>query len=105
MRFKLAEYLAASQCIVAEPPRNELPVPLVAGKHFLPFHGPAEVVAACHRILENGELAGKMRKANFQYYSSEVEPPSHVRRILERCMSLPESNESPTYANVDAGPA
>jgi hypothetical protein len=102
--YKLAEYLAGSQCIVAEPPRNELPVPLVAGKHFLPFHGAAEVVAACHSVLENDELAREMRKANHEYYKSEVEPSSHIRRILEWCVCLSESNESQTHANVDSRP-
>ena len=33
--WKLAEFFAASSCIVCEPPRQGLPDPLIAGKHYL----------------------------------------------------------------------
>jgi hypothetical protein len=85
--FKLPEYLAASQCVVAEPPRNELPVPLEAGKHFLPFRDPDECVAACRRLLADDDLVRAMRQANHEYYRSEVEPAEHVARVLERSLA------------------
>lgn len=83
--FKLAECLAASQCIVAEPPRNELPVPLEPGRHFLPFQTPDECVGACRRLFDDQQLANAMRRENHDYYRAEVEPAAHVTRILERC--------------------
>jgi hypothetical protein len=86
--FKLTEYLAASQCIVAEPPRNELPVPLVPGKHFLSFGNAEDCVAACQRLLDDPELAAEMRRANHDYYRNEVEPSAHTRRVLERYADL-----------------
>jgi hypothetical protein len=87
--FKLPEYLAASQCIVAEPPRNELPVPLVIGKHFLPFASADECVAACHRLFAEKDLATRMRHANHEYYVSEVEPAAHLGRVLQNFLGLP----------------
>jgi hypothetical protein len=98
---KAREYLAASQCIVAEPPRNELPVSLVAGRHFLPFRNADECVSACRRVLEDESLALEMRKANHEYYRSEVEPSSHTWQILERTMCLSETNEAPANARVE----
>jgi hypothetical protein len=80
--FKLPEYLAASQCIVAEPPRNESPQPLEAGRHFLPFQTPEECVAACRRLLADERLAAEMRRANHDYYRSEVEPAAHLRNVI-----------------------
>jgi hypothetical protein len=82
--FKLPEYLAASQCIVAESPRNSLPVPLISGLNYLPFQNPHECVAACQRLLKDRELATAMRIANHDYYRAEVEPSSHLRKLLER---------------------
>jgi hypothetical protein len=69
---------------MAEPPRDEQPVPMIAGKHFLPFHTPAECVAACERLLRDRELAQSMRQMNHDYYVSELEPTAHLRRVLER---------------------
>jgi hypothetical protein len=86
--YKMAEYLAASQCVVAEPPRNELSTPLVAGRHFLPFRNAEECVAACQRLLADQDLATAMRRANNEYYRAEVEPLAHMRKVLELSAKL-----------------
>jgi hypothetical protein len=86
--FKFAEYLAASQCIVAEPPQNESPVPLEAGTNFLPFRNPDECVAACRRLLEEDEFSSRMRQTNYAYYQSEVEPAAHMFRVLQRSIQF-----------------
>lgn len=80
--FKLPEYLAASQCIVAEPLRNELPAPLKEGEHLLTFRTAAECVAACARLLADPDLAARMRRANHAYYAAEVAPAAHLWRVL-----------------------
>lgn len=82
--FKMSEYLAAAQCIVSEPVRNELPTPLIAGKHFLSFQNADECVAACQRLFSDRDFAVQMRRANHEYYTSEVSPAGHLRRLLER---------------------
>ena len=82
--FKLPEYLAASQCIVAQTPRNGTPKPMVAGTHFLPFDDPDECVAACQQLLFDHDLAAQMRRANHAYYHAEVAPAAHMERVLER---------------------
>ncbi len=80
--FKLPEYLAASQCIVAEEPRNVLPVPIVVGKHYMPFRSPEECVEHCARLLQDRDRAEAMRRANRQYYASEVAPAARMMSIL-----------------------
>jgi len=87
--FKLPEYLAASQCVVAEPPRNELPVPLVPGAHYLQFHTPDECVAACQRLLADGEAAARMRQANHIYYKAHVAPAARMYRVLSHFIAFP----------------
>lgn len=86
--FKLSEYLAASQCIVADAIRHELPVPLEPGKHYLPFSTPQECVEACQRLLSDTELATSMRKANCDYYITEVKPAAHVMKALSHCITI-----------------
>ena len=81
--FKLAEYLAAAQCIVSEVPRNELPVALQPGVHFLPFTTSDECVAACERLLTDAGLAVRMRAANHAYYQQHVEPAAHMMNVLD----------------------
>lgn len=80
--FKLPEYLAASQCIVAEEPRNVLPVPIVAGKHYMPFRSAEECVELCAQLLQDRDRADAMRRANRQYYASEVAPAARLMSIL-----------------------
>jgi hypothetical protein len=82
--FKMPEYLAGSQCVVAQPPRNQLPRAMTSGKHYLEFETPDECIAACQRLLDDDRLATLMRQANYTYYRSEVEPAAHVVRMLER---------------------
>jgi hypothetical protein len=84
LAFKLGETLAASQCLVAVPLRYELPAPLVAGEHYLPFDTPDEAVEACRRLLDDRAVAERMRRANHAYYAREVEPAAHVANVLAR---------------------
>jgi len=80
--FKWAECLATSQCIVAVPLRNELPVPVEAGRHYLPFTTPADCVDACRRLLADPRGAAAMRRENHEYFQAEVEPAARVARLL-----------------------
>jgi hypothetical protein len=87
--WKMAEYMAASRCIVSERPFYESLAPLVEGKHYLPFATPDECVAACERLLDAPETARAMRVENFAYYTAHVRPDQVVRNCLreavERC--------------------
>lgn len=86
--FKLPEYLAASQCIVAEPMRNGLPSPLQSGTHYRMFTTPSECVEQCANLLEGSWEAEQMRVANHNYYMMEVEPRTHLLQCLERVFEL-----------------
>lgn len=85
--FKLAEYLAAAQCIVGERLRQHLPTPLVEGANFLPFTTIEECVAGCARLLSDPRLVAEMQAANGAYYRQEVEPEAHMLRCCERATS------------------
>jgi hypothetical protein len=85
--FKLPEYLAASRCIVTEPLKYRLPVPLEDGKHYLSFRTADECVTACERLLKDSQFANQMRRANHDYYLSEVEPAKLVYRCLHSAMT------------------
>jgi hypothetical protein len=80
--FKLPECLAASQCIVAEPPRNELPAAFTPGLNYLPFTNAQQCVEACARLLKDAELAQTMRAANHDYYVHHVDPAARMRSAL-----------------------
>jgi len=89
--WKLGEYFAASMCVVAEPPRNQLPVPLTIGHEFLAFASPDECIAACESILANRDLQRTMRAAAYDYYQREVAPEAHLRSCLARAIARQES--------------
>jgi hypothetical protein len=89
--WKLGEYFAGSMCVVAEPPRNQLPVPLTAGVEYLPFDSPDECVAACESILGDRDLQRALRVAAYEYYQREVSPEAHLRSCLARAIAHHES--------------
>lgn len=70
--FKLPEYLAASKCIVGEPLRNGLAMPLEEGLNYLPFVTVSDCLALCDRLLSNTNLCNEMRAANWDYYTRYV---------------------------------
>jgi hypothetical protein len=86
--FKMAEYLAASQCVVAEPPPEELDAPLVPEANYLPYRTPEECVRACRRLLDDPDLARRMRHANHAYYLRHAEPGAHMGRLVTTALGL-----------------
>jgi hypothetical protein len=86
--FKLPEYLAASRCLVAEPVRNALPRPLVAGEHLLEFRSPEECLARCAAVLASHELQGRLRRAAWAYWQEEGRPEVRVERCLAQALAL-----------------
>jgi hypothetical protein len=78
----LPEYLAASRCIITEPLKFELPIPLQEERNFISFRSPEECVAACKKILNDLNFARQMRKENWKYYIDEVRPPNRIYKSL-----------------------
>lgn len=85
--WKLGEYFAASMCVVAERPRNQLPVPLNEGAEFLAFASPDECIAACESVFVNPDLQRTMRAAAHDYYQREIAPMAHLRSCLARAVA------------------
>jgi hypothetical protein len=92
LALKLPEYLATSKCIVAEPLRNGLPIPLVEGGHYLEFTTTEGCVAHCDRLLANPRACQEMRDANWEYYTRHVRFDQRVRQWLDACDSRPSEN-------------
>lgn len=86
--LKVGESLAAGCAIVSEPFRVELPVPLVPEVNYLPFKTADECVSRCRYLLENEEVADRMRAANLNYYRENVRPAAMARNLLHRAFSF-----------------
>ncbi len=82
--FKIGESLAAGAAIVSQPFHFELPEPLQPGINFLPFETPEECVHQCKRLLDDLDMAERMRSENLLYYQRYVRPEALVRNLLER---------------------
>lgn len=74
--FKVAEYLAASKCIVGQSLLHELPQAL--GECHSVRETVEETVAECDALLSNPSRLGSMRRASWQYYQSQL----HYHRRL-----------------------
>ena len=82
--WKVAEYLAAGLCIVTTPFAYQLPTPLVAEEHFLPFSTEDECVAACDRLLSSRDVRRPIEAANLAYFESHV----LAERLTARCIDV-----------------
>ena len=89
--FKLPEYLASSKAILAEPFRNTLPSPLVAGQHYLAFDDTASCLAHCENLLRDHEALRALRHQTWQYYLSQVRPQVHIADCLRRALNSAEN--------------
>ena len=81
--FKFAEYLAASQCIVAvNHPKTSCRSPWSPAATSLPFQNPDQCVhAQLPALLDDPELVRTMRQSNHHYYASEVQPAALAARV------------------------
>jgi hypothetical protein len=79
--FKMAEYLAASKCIVSEPIDNQLPAPL---DHISVYRSESECLEACDRLLSDASLAEFHRLQSWNYYEAHVSPRAHMANLLVR---------------------
>jgi hypothetical protein len=79
--FKMAEYLAASKCIVSEPIENKLPYPL---DQISVYRSNDECIAACDRLLSDTSLAEFNRRQSWNYYEAHVSPQAHMADLLAR---------------------
>lgn len=79
---KIAEYLAMSRCVVSQPLRHELPVPLREGIELHTFRNDAEAVQVCQRLLQNPDHVQASRQAAHDYFVNNGSPRESVRRCL-----------------------
>jgi len=76
--FKIAEALAASQCLISEPTAAFLPMDVPLAR----YHSTDECVAMCEHYFSHPTDANRLRNSAWEYYRSEVEPSPHLRRLL-----------------------
>jgi len=79
--FKMAEYFAASKCIISEPISNQLDEPI---NHLKTYKSTDECLSACDFFLSNPREAQEARRASWEYYLRDVRPQAHIARLLCR---------------------
>jgi len=80
--WKLGEAMASSRCIVSEPLRFELPVPLKEGKNIITFKTIDDCLIACEQLLGDPELVRHIKEDNWNYYNEYIK----AERLIERAL-------------------
>jgi hypothetical protein len=88
--FKMAEYIAASKCIVSEPIDNLLPAPL---DHISVYRSVSECLEACDHLLSDASLAQFQRQQSWKYYEAHVAPRAHMASLLARARAVHDRRE------------
>ncbi len=81
--WKLAEYVALSRAIVAEPLRYGIPGQFGEPGHYLGFHTVDECTEQVHRLMCDAELRQAQMQANHQYYNQYMRPDALARYVLD----------------------
>lgn len=76
--FKIAEALAASQCLVSEPTTAYLS----ADAPLARYRSIEECIAICDRLLSHPDEASQLRNQAWEYYRTDVEPGAHIGKLL-----------------------
>lgn len=84
---KLAEYLAASRCVLSEPVLNALPDPLVEGWHLHTFTSPEQCVAICAGLLADPAKVSAMRHAGWSYFLHSARPAATLARCIQQALA------------------
>jgi len=82
---KMAEYLAASKCIVSDPIDNQLSAPL---DHISVYRSESECLEACDHLLSDASLAQFQRQQSWKYYEAHVAPRAHMASLLARARAV-----------------
>lgn len=97
MDWKVAEYLAASRCMVSEQFKMNIPVPLEHGVHLMTFRTPDECVEHCASLLADRRRAQEMRQMGRNFYEEHVKPVS----LMRNCLAAARTHSSRPLSVVD----
>ncbi len=85
--WKLAECMAASRCLVSQPPIYRNLDDVVAGEHFAPYETPEECVSVCLELLSDPDRIAAYRRAAFDFYRQYIHPRVAIARMLQTALS------------------
>lgn len=80
--WRLAEVMAASQCIVTEPIVNDAGFPFDESTGFVMRPTPEEMVKAVVELIQQPARVRELRRHAWRAYCEQVRPPVRMRRIL-----------------------
>lgn len=80
--WKMAEYVAASKCIVSEPLRYELPGNFNAGENYLEYTDARTLLLAVDKLMNDSVLRFNMQMNNYKYYNHYLRPDSLMLNVI-----------------------
>lgn len=80
--WKLGEYVAFSKAIVTEPLQFQVTGDFAAGKNYLEFTAPEELIESVARLFDDKDLRGAMMMNNYRYYQGYLKPDALVLNSL-----------------------
>lgn len=101
LAYKMAEFLAASKCIVSEPIINELVEPLDS---ISVYRTEDECLAFCDRLLGDKSLAEYNRRQSWDYYQRLVRPQAGIANLLSRALEFSQNKGKANDGNRPSAP-
>jgi hypothetical protein len=82
--WKLGEFLCMGKAIISTPLVNELPEPLVHGKHIYLINDIKDIDIAINTLLNDNEFLFRLEKNAKDYYNKFVAPAKVIEQIMNK---------------------
>ncbi len=93
--WRLAEIMAASQCVVTEPIVNDAGFPFDESTGFVVRSTPEAMVAAVVELAHDPARVGLLRRRMRQAYVDRVRPPTRMRQVLAEVLGAARAESQP----------
>lgn len=86
--WKMAEYVAASKCIISEPLQYNVAGNFIKGVNYLEYTDVETLISSVHKLLDDDELYFNMQISNYRYYNEYLRPDSLMLNLIAKVKSL-----------------
>jgi hypothetical protein len=86
--WKMAEYVAASKCIISESLQYNVAGNFIKGVNYLEYTDVETLISSVHKLLDDDDLYFNMQISNYRYYNEYLRPDSLMLNLIAKVKNL-----------------
>ena len=84
----MAEYVAASKCIISESLQYNVAGNFIKGVNYLEYTDVETLISSVHKLLDDDDLYFNMQISNYRYYNEYLRPDSLMLNLIAKVKNL-----------------